>query len=131
MTRRLARLPEFPMFCADVLGLDMSTRLAHCAFQQAMDGAPLAPDLVLFERYTGRPAPRPGGYRYRVQLTGRQSGKTAMSGARLCYAALGAVLAGQRDVACVGYSQDRRAAQRVLFGYVLRSSSSRGSAGSS
>ena len=109
------------MFCADILGLDMSTRLAHCAFQQAMDGAPLTPDeLVLFERYTGRPAPRPGGYPYGVQLTGRQSGKPEMSGARLCYAALGAVLAGQRDVACVGYSQDHRAAQRVLFGYVLR-----------
>lgn len=114
-------LPPFPEFCGDVLGLDLSTRQGHVAIAKAVDGLALTADEpALFTSYTGLESPRRGGYDYILELFGRQSGKTEQAAARLVYAAVKAVLAGQRDVACVGMSQDHRAAQRVLFTYVER-----------
>jgi len=116
-----ARLPVFPVFCQDVLGVDLATRSGHMTIAKACDGLPLGADeLALFQRCTGREAPRPGGYAFGLTLTGRQSGKTEQAAARLVYAGVAAVLRGDRDVCCVGISQDHRAAQRVLFGYVAR-----------
>ncbi len=115
------RLPAFPVFCAEVLGLEQSTRHGHIVIAKALDGLPLDDkELALFRTHTGREHPRPGGYPFGLTLTGRQSGKTEQAGARLVYAATSAAIAHERDVACVGISQDQRAAQRVLFAYVSR-----------
>jgi hypothetical protein len=121
MRPRVHTLPPFHLFIAEVLGLDVSSRRGHIVISKALDGLPMNGDeLALFRRYTGREQPRAGGYPYVLTLTGRQSGKTEQAGARLVHAAVASVLRGDHDVACVGISQDQRAAQRVLFTYVQR-----------
>lgn len=114
-------LPPFPEFVGDVLGLDTDGRRAQLVIQRALDGLPFdAEGLALFQQYTGRTAPRPGGYPYGLILVGRQGGKTEQAAARLVYEAADAALAGERDVCCVGISQGHREAKAVLFGYVRR-----------
>ena len=119
--RVVQKLPPFPVFCQDVLGLDIRQRQGHMVIAKALDGEELdGEELELFQRYTGRGVPRPGGYSYGLTLVGRQAGKTELAAARLTYVATAASLAGARDVVCVGMSQDHRAAQRVLLGFANR-----------
>jgi hypothetical protein len=121
MSCTVRSLPPFADFAHDVLGLDTATRRAQIVIQKALDGSPFdGGELDLFRLHTGRETPRASGYPYGLVLVGRQGGKTEQAAARLVYEATAAVLGGQRDVACVGISQDHRAAQRVLFGYVQR-----------
>ena len=121
LPRRLLRLPPFPTFAADVLGLDPGTRGGHLVIAKALDGLPLDDnEVALFRVHTGREVARVGGYPFALTLTGRQSGKSEQAAARLVYAAVAAAIGGLRDIACVGMSQDVRAAVRVLFGYCVR-----------
>lgn len=121
MSGHFFELPPFPLFCADVLALDMDTRTAHVAIAKALDGLPLdAVELALFAEYTGRETPDPAGYPYALILVGRQGGKSEQAAARLVYEAVAASLAGDRGVACVGVSQGHREARNTLFSYVSR-----------
>jgi hypothetical protein len=121
VTHDLAVLRDFPRFCDRVLGLDLATRFEHMAIARAFDGQPLTDaELEWFQRYTGRSAPRAGGYPYLVELFGRQCGKSEMAAAHGAQAGAVAAVSGQRDVAVVLMAQDTRASIRVAFTYIRR-----------
>jgi hypothetical protein len=121
VTHDLDVLRDFPRFCERVLGLDLSTRAGHMTLARAFDGLALsAAELEWFQRYTGRSAPRPGGYPYLVELFGRQCGKSQMAAAHGSQAGAVAAVTGQRDTAVVVMAQDAKASIRVVFTYVKR-----------
>lgn len=97
---------------------DLTTWRPWRVFLSAFYGLPLdVDDLALFQRYTGRTAPRPGGYAEAVAITGRQSGKTQIAAAVGVHEAAGAALRGDRGVFIPLVAQDLRGAQRALMGY--------------
>ncbi len=59
---------------------DLSTWRPWLAFLRAFYGLPMDDeDLELFQRHTGREAPREGGYPEAAVVVGRQSGKTRVA----------------------------------------------------
>ncbi len=120
-TERLITLPPFPQFRVEVLGIDPTQRWAQLALAKAIDGLPLdEEERVLYETHTGRSYIQDLIIRQVLIIVGRQSGKTEEAADRLVYEGVGASLAGERGISCIGVAQDQRSATGALFGYVQR-----------
>jgi hypothetical protein len=93
---------------------DLSTFAAWLVFVRAVEGLPLTDtDLKVFQRHTGRQAPRAGGYPEAVAVVGVQSGKSRLAAAFASHAAL----VGAPGTHALLLGQDHRSAMRVLFNY--------------
>jgi hypothetical protein len=91
-----------------------ATWRAWRTFFAAVCGEPLDADgLAIFERRTGRSAPNRDGYPEAVMVTGVQSGKSAVAGTLMSYAAL----TGAPGTHAIGVAQDHRGAMRALLHY--------------
>jgi hypothetical protein len=98
---------------------DLSTWQGWLVFVKAVYGQALdAAELGVFQKHTGRSAPRPGGYPEAVAVTGCQSGKSQVAAVIAVFEAIEAAQRGERGVYVPLIAQDARGAQRALFGYV-------------
>jgi len=94
---------------------DAETWRPWLAFLRAVEGQPLRPaELELFRRHTGRAEPKPEGYPEAALITGRQSGKSAISAA---VSVLGAIQATEPGLYAPMVAQDARSVLAVLMRY--------------
>ncbi len=92
---------------------------AWLAFGRAVYGLPLErADLELYQRCTGRAAPREGGTHEAVAVVGRQAGKTRFASALVAYEAAMRPPVRDGHLYALLLAQDHRAAVRTAFAYL-------------
>lgn len=103
--RLFGSLPEFRA---------LATWRPWLVFLRAVYGLTMAPeDLAIFQRFTGRAIPRPGGYSEAVVITGRQAGKSQIGSAVVAFES--AVAKGQPGTWALVIAQDQRSSLRTLL----------------